>query len=259
MRGRHASAFLLLALGGYSACGQAGQGTAPTCEPDKPISCSFCDGGIGTRKCNPDGTASDTCLCSIGFGGSDTGGVGGLGGSPAGGTAGLATSGGGGSGGASGAGGAGGTGGDAATCVASPEVCNGLDDDCNGVVDDDASDASTWYRDQDGDGFGVSSTTLNACTQPAGYADKPGDCRDDDPAFHPGAPETDCNDPNDYNCDGSTAFSDADGDGWGACVDCDDTNPDIHPGAPEICDGKDDDCNGLADYPGGETNCDAGP
>jgi len=39
---------------------------------------------------------------------------------------------------------------------------------------------------------------------------------------------------------------DRDGDGH-ACIDCDDTNPAIHPGAAEVCDGKDNDCNGIAD------------
>jgi hypothetical protein len=47
--------------------------------------------------------------------------------------------------------------------------------------------------------------------------------------------------------------TDADGDGFspdgGACgpVDCDDTNPAVHPGAPEVCNGRDDNCNGVID------------
>jgi N-acetylneuraminic acid mutarotase len=45
------------------------------------------------------------------------------------------------------------------------------------------------------------------------------------------------------------AASDLDGDGIRACEgDCDDTNALIHPGAAEQCNGRDDDCDGLADY-----------
>jgi hypothetical protein len=52
---------------------------------------------------------------------------------------------------------------------------------------------------------------------------------------------------------GSNGCTDADGDGFspdgGACgpVDCDDTNPAVHPGAPEVCNGRDDNCNGVID------------
>jgi CotH protein/lectin-like protein/putative metal-binding protein len=39
---------------------------------------------------------------------------------------------------------------------------------------------------------------------------------------------------------------DRDGDGY-ACLDCNDANPAIHPGAAEICDGVDNDCDGIVD------------
>ncbi len=107
-----------------------------------------------------------------------------------------------------------------------------------------------WYIDYDQDGHGTPVVTLVQCEQPEGFARLGDDCDDTDPAFHPGAQEDDCDDPNDYNCDGSVAFEDADADGYAACDDCDDTDPDINPGAPEICDEDepaDNDCDGLTD------------
>jgi len=142
---------------------------------------------------------------------------------------------------------------DGSSCTPEPEVCDGKDNDCDGQVDeDDASDAKTWYEDKDGDNYGVSGNTIKACKQPTGYADKAGDCKDTDPAYHPGALESNCDDPNDYNCDGATGYTDSDGDGYPACKECDDKDKNVFPGAPEICDGKDNDCDGSADFPGGE-------
>jgi len=40
---------------------------------------------------------------------------------------------------------------------------------------------------------------------------------------------------------------DQDGDGFSSCDECDDSRADVHPGAPEICDGRDNDCDGLVD------------
>ena len=49
-----------------------------------------------------------------------------------------------------------------------PEVCNGLDDDCDGVVDDGVT--SDYYPDLDGDGFGSNTATKRvACTPPTGF------------------------------------------------------------------------------------------
>jgi hypothetical protein len=131
-----------------------------------------------------------------------------------------------------------------------PEVCNGYDDDCDGLIDDldsDLVDGTTWYADADGDGYGDDGSTTTSCVQPAGSAAYGGDCDDGDAAYNPGASESDCTDPADYNCDGSTGYSDADGDGWAACSECDDGDAAVHPGASELCNGVDDDCDGDVD------------
>ncbi len=98
------------------------------------------------------------------------------------------------------------------------EVCNGVDDDCDGVVDGD---------DADGDG-------LIECD---------GDCDDTNASVYPGAPEL-C-DGLDNDCDGIVADYelDLDGDGTIGCEECDDGDASVYPGAPETCDdGVDSDC-----------------
>ena len=95
---------------------------------------------------------------------------------------------------------------DDAVAAVSPDAverCNGIDDNCDRIVDDPASvDATTWYRDQDGDGYGVMDVTTTACANPEGYADQPEDCDDTDLAVHPDAQEV-CNNGLDDDCDGS--------------------------------------------------------
>ncbi len=125
------------------------------------------------------------------------------------------------------------------------ELCNDIDDDCSGVVDDNAGD--TWYLDADGDGYGDDDNTTLNCDQPTGYVALGDDCDDTDTSFYPGAPETDCSDPNDYNCDGSVGYEDLDNDGFAACDDCNDASDTIYPGAPEVCDDVDNDCDSLID------------
>ena len=50
------------------------------------------------------------------------------------------------------------------------EVCDGIDNDCDGGTDEsDAADAPTWYRDADADGFGDAGASLSACAAPSGY------------------------------------------------------------------------------------------
>ena len=128
------------------------------------------------------------------------------------------------------------------------ELCDGFDNDCDEEIDeDDASNAATWYGDADGDGYGDDAATSVACEQPSGTSAEGGDCDDDDDAIHPGAPEDDCTDPVDYNCDGSVGYADADEDGWAACEDCDDADAAVNPDATEVCDGIDNDCDAAVD------------
>jgi hypothetical protein len=154
-----------------------------------------------------------------------------------------------------------------------PEVCDSADNDCDGETDeDDATDALTYYRDSDADGFGDVTATANACTVPDGYTENSTDCDDHDDDIHPDALER-CDD-EDNDCDGDTDeddavdaltfFRDSDTDGFGdpdaftsACAapdgytdndqDCQDEDPLIHPDAPEICDSADNDCDGATD------------
>ncbi|MBL7942399.1 MAG: putative metal-binding motif-containing protein [Flavobacteriales bacterium] len=128
------------------------------------------------------------------------------------------------------------------------EICDGVDNDCDGTIDEST--------DADNDGY-----TL--CQN---------DCNDDDSAINPGMTEI----PNgvDDNCNGivdesptllGTYFFDLDGDFYGDplhpvldlvqpsnCVanflDCDDTDPTVYASAIEICgDGKDNNCDGIVD------------
>ncbi|MBN2798582.1 MAG: putative metal-binding motif-containing protein [Deltaproteobacteria bacterium] len=134
----------------------------------------------------------------------------------------------------------------AAAAPGGEEVCDGLDNDCDGLVDDDATDAGRWYADADGDGYG-GQLSADACEAPEGFVAEGGDCDDASARVHPGAAEDDCADPVDYNCDGSVGYEDGDGDGWAACEDCDDTSASAHPGGTEICDGLDNDCDMATD------------
>jgi hypothetical protein len=128
------------------------------------------------------------------------------------------------------------------------ERCDGLDHDCDGAVDaPPPSDAPTWYADRDHDGWGDVESPVQACTQPADTVEDATDCDDEDAAAHPGATETDCDDPRDYNCDGSAGRQDLDGDGFWACQECDDARSGVNPDATEVCDdGLDNDCDGTS-------------
>ncbi len=126
------------------------------------------------------------------------------------------------------------------------EHCDGIDEDCEGTIDNDPVDASLWYTDADEDGYG-DALIGPACSGSTGTSAQNGDCDDGNAAIHPNAPEVDCADPTDYNCDGSVGYADADADGSPACEDCNDADASARPGATEACDGTDDDCDGTID------------
>ena len=83
------------------------------------------------------------------------------------------------------------------------ELCNDLDDDCDVDVDEDAVDAPSWYRDRDGDLYGIDTETVVQCDPPAGFAPAGGDCDDTEDEINPGASEW-C-DGIDNDCDAATS------------------------------------------------------
>ena len=128
------------------------------------------------------------------------------------------------------------------------ESCNGFDDDCNGLVDDVfLTELGYWYLDADGDGYG-GEIEARACDAPEGYVVDSQDCDDTNAERNP---ET-------------RWHEDVDGDGFGATAywveqcerpdgfvldgqDCDDMDDGVNPDAVEVCNGWDDDCDGLVD------------
>ncbi len=159
---------------------------------------------------------------------------------------------------------------DALVAPGAEERCNGRDDDCDDAVDEsEAVDCVVFFADADGDGYGVAgdSSCLCAATDPYSVT-MPGDCDDADPEAFPMRPEV-CDDGVDNDCDGDTdegprrsLFVDADGDGFGGAAievcgdaegvvgfdgDCDDDNAAASPRGVEICNGVDEDCDGVVD------------
>ncbi|MDH5490647.1 MAG: MopE-related protein [Myxococcales bacterium] len=171
------------------------------------------------------------------------------------------------------------------------ESCNGVDDDCDGLTDEEV--LSFYYPDCDGDGYGESGAVARgACATPTappvgcvggvgGWSEASNDCDDAESAIHPWAPEI-CNTLDD-DCDGSVDegitfgyYPDCDGDTFGRpgsmrvdcwrpstppaecpdplvaswsvnADDCDDGAGARHPGAPELCNGMDENCDGVID------------
>ncbi|RMG43412.1 MAG: DUF11 domain-containing protein, partial [Acidobacteria bacterium] len=141
------------------------------------------------------------------------------------------------------------------------ETCDGIDNDCDGSIDEDLP-LNSYYRDADGDTFGDPNDSVQDCsdTPPAGYVADNSDCNDADPNINPNAAEIIC-DNVDQNCNGmADEAPDGDSDGFDQCdpsdpydgdghaVDCNDSDPGINPGAAEIsCDNVDQNCNGMGD------------
>ena len=161
-----------------------------------------------------------------------------------------------------------------------PEVCNGLDDNCDQSTDPEGtSGCSTAYYDADGDTYamaGAQTKCLCAGDKVKPWSGtQPGDCNDQSAVIKPGANEV-CDD-KDNNCDGQTDpenspgctnyYYSGDGDLFAAdgttdkkclCVpegpylavefgDCSDFDAEVFPGATEVCNFKDDDCDGIKD------------
>ena len=80
-----------------------------------------------------------------------------------------------------------------------PEICDGLDNNCNGQQDEGLTFLN-YYFDGDDDGYGIGNPTVS-CTPLTGYATLTGDCDDGNDTVYPGATDTEGNNV-DENCDG---------------------------------------------------------
>ena len=146
------------------------------------------------------------------------------------------------------------------------DLCNGTDDNCNGLFDEDAI-YFIWYLDSDEDNFGDNSIDSLSCFDLPGYVNNNFDCNDTIASINPDASEI-CNELDD-NCNFiidegltiNTFYIDADGDSFGdadlfinSCLeliagyvldstDCDDLNILVNPAAIETCNSFDDNCN----------------
>ncbi len=153
------------------------------------------------------------------------------------------------------------------------ERCDGTDNNCDGTIDDDSAiEATHWFTDNDGDGYGAGAPLTYGCEGTSDAVANDDDCDDTSEISNPDAEEV-C-DEMDNDCDGEvdegevtsgqTYFWDEDGDGYGdssitrkMCAledgwsiepgDCDESSSSVHPEAIEACDGVDQDCDGIVD------------
>ncbi len=140
---------------------------------------------------------------------------------------------------------------------ASDANCNGINEDCDQITDDNYVPTPTTC------GVGICAKTGQLACQNGAIVN----------TCVPGTPQTEgpysnanCRDNKDNNCNGltdaadpncSSVCVDTDGDGYGISgapcpkgtkIDCDDTDTKVYPGALRICDGKDNDCDGRRDF-----------
>ena len=170
-----------------------GSRTCGACVPGDTKSCACLGGATGVQVCRNDGCAYDPCLCGDGGGPDASWEAGDV-------EVEVIVS----------------DSGDAAEdatpdgsetpdgCTPSYEICNGLDDDCNGQVDDNAADCTVFYADEDGDGRGDSNLSMCLCAPDWSFPTPfGGDCNDNDPLVSPAVDGDGCNPegPIDDDCD----------------------------------------------------------
>lgn len=87
---------------------------------------------------------------------------------------------------------------DAAVNPDAMEVCDEMDNNCDGQIDEGVT--TTWYADNDFDFYGDPNDSVESCEPIAGRVDVGGDCNDGTASIYPGAPDG-CNAIDD-DCDG---------------------------------------------------------